>query len=477
MKVQTNQPSGVPPTGYPQDTESPSGSSKFSDVLDKKQTESSTTPSSNQGSTSSTQGSTNTQQPQQTQSNQQPQQAQGQPAANQPAPTAQGQPQAAAGQQPMMEAREAEVGDPFAPPAGPPPFPGQPGEMVARSLTPPGPQPAPMPAEFAQGLASPADPFAAAQELGLAQGPLDPGLRVGADGMPFAGAGQLPGMQTGEVRHPHGREFHERIGEHGIQGGEHAEVRGPHVREGAGDETVPLGEGGLLAGTGDPALAGQASAAHAAHVGRRGKKEAGDDKEFAVKKSDKQEKDELDDADPDVEKLPQGAMQAMLSQQPTPEVQAVERPRPLYEMQQIRSIVQEVRMVTKPGDKSQIEIQLTSKTLDGLQIKIERGEEGRMRIDFMTKNDDVAQLLSRNMQNLSQSLAAHGLRVSNIQVVNPAAQAIAASFAAQPRPIETFSSSSFSDSGRDDQSDRGDRGGRQQGGGDQQGQGGRRGRQ
>ncbi len=467
MKVQSNQPSGVPPTGYPQDTESTGGSSKFSEVLDKKSQSESSEPAntSQAANSSSAQNTNNAQQAQQT--------------SNQPAEpaAAQTQPQpAAASQQPLVEAPPADVTDPF---PGQEAFPGQGGEMVARSYTPPGAESGQMPAEFGQGLAGPPlDPFVSPEALTVAQNPLGSEPATGVDGMPLLPEGLppelMPGVLQGEMRHPRGAEFHERMGQRGIEGAGHVEGGGPHVREAAGDVTVPLGEGELLPGTGDPALTPEAAAAQAAHVARHGKEEGAEGKEFSLKTGDEEAEDELDAAEVESEKLAPGAMQALLSQQPTPEVQAVERPRPLHEMQQIRSIVQEVRMVAKPGDKTQIEIQLTSKTLDGLQIKIERGEEGRMQIDFVTRNDDVAQLLSRNMQNLSQSLAAHGLRVSNIQVVNPAAQAMAASFAAQPRPIETFASSA--DTGRDDRGDREERGGRQQGDG-QQGQGGRRGRQ
>ncbi|MFN0167306.1 MAG: flagellar hook-length control protein FliK [Bryobacteraceae bacterium] len=459
MKVQSNQPSGVPPAGPPQDTDPSGGSSKFSEVLDKKS-------HSESSSSSSAQDTSHTQQAQQTQqssSNQQAQTAQ---------PNQQTEPQPVASQQePMMEARQAEVGESFPPLPGEQPFPGQPGEMVARSFTPPG-------AAAGQGLAGPPlDPLASADALGVSTEPPVPGQAEGVEGVPLMTPGMAadkPAALPGAIGRPGGPEFQDAMVRRGIAGTGQPEG-GPHVQEAAGDATIPLGEGDLLPGGGDPALTPEAAAAQASRVARHGKEEGTEGKEFSLKKGDEEAEDELDAAEVESEKLAPGAMQAMLSQQQTPDVQAVERPRPLHEMQQIRSIVQEVRMVAKPGDKTQIDIQLTSKTLDGLQIKIERGEEGRMRIDFVTKNDDVAQLLSRNMQNLSQSLAAHGLRVSNIQIVNPAAQAMAASFAAQPRPIETFASSS--DSGRDDRGERGEREGRQQGGGDQQGQGGRRGRQ
>jgi len=151
--------------------------------------------------------------------------------------------------------------------------------------------------------------------------------------------------------------------------------------------------------------------------------------------------------------------------------QPVEAPRPLQDLQKIRALVQEVRLVSAPsGDKTQMDITLNSQTLDGLQIRIER-DEGRMNIQFATRSDEVAQLLTRNMQNLQQSLAAHGLRVANLQVVNPMAQAQAAP---QQFAIRT-GEAARSESGRQDSSDREGRGGGQgHGQGQGQGQDGRR---
>ncbi len=149
--------------------------------------------------------------------------------------------------------------------------------------------------------------------------------------------------------------------------------------------------------------------------------------------------------------------------------QPVEAPRPLQDLQKIRALVQEVRLASSPsGDKMQMDVTLNSQTLDGLQIRIER-EDGRMSIQFATRNDEVAQLLTRNMQNLQQSLAAHGLRVANLQVVNPLAQAQAAPQQFAMRTGEA----GRSESGRQDASDRQGRGGGQ-GQGQGQGQDGRR---
>lgn len=136
-------------------------------------------------------------------------------------------------------------------------------------------------------------------------------------------------------------------------------------------------------------------------------------------------------------------------------VQAPEAPRPLHDARIIRSLVQEIHLVAHPGGRTEMEIQLNSKTLEGLQIRIGH-EDGKLNIVFSTKSDDVSQLLNRNMANLTQSLAARGLQVANLQVVN-------VPFAAMPQqPVQV--QPAFRGGQRGSDSDRGGRQGRGQGG-------------
>jgi hypothetical protein len=241
--------------------------------------------------------------------------------------------------------------------------------------------------------------------------------------------------------------------------------QGPGM-EGVMGEGGPIGESGVP-GEGVLAEGGvfdEAMLAARGEVKEKGKKKKSDKDELFEKhvlRNMEQKEDELS-----AEEMAKMQVNAAI-QQPTfqlrpQEVQSVERPRPVYDAQAIRGIVQEVRMVASPGDKTRIEIQLTSKTLDGLNIKIDRNDEGRLAIQFNTLNNDVAQLLERNMMNLQQSLAANGLRVANLQIVNP-------TVSTQPMFQQTFTQPSAS---RESYS--GDReGGGQRGGGDSgQGQGG-----
>lgn len=151
--------------------------------------------------------------------------------------------------------------------------------------------------------------------------------------------------------------------------------------------------------------------------------------------------------------------------------QQVESPRPVYEARQIKGIVQEIQTVVHPGGKTQVDIQLNSQTLDGLQIRITRDDTGKIAIQFSTQSDDVSQLLDRNMGNLTQSLAGRGLQVAGIQIVNPALATPQAQMQAQAQvqaqaPNPVFQSS---ESRRDERESDRDRGGEGRGDGGQEG--------
>jgi len=274
--------------------------------------------------------------------------------------------------------------------------------------------------------------------------------------------------------------------------GEHARMKGlkgdgpvkPEGPDGMPGQPGAMGEDGIAGQgmEGELGVLGEAGAFDEALMAGRGEiKEKGkkkkSDKDEALRDHILKNLDKKDDEEvkaEDLAKLQAGALQQPTFQMKPPEVQAVERPRPVYDAQAIRGIVQEVRMVASPGDKSRIEIQLTSKTLEGLNIKIERNDEGRLAIQFNTMNNDVAQLLERNMMNLQQSLAANGLRVANMQVVNPV-------ISTQPMFQQTFTQSSSRENNSGDregggQGRGGEGGGQDQGGGSQGGGGGQQGR-
>ena len=81
----------------------------------------------------------------------------------------------------------------------------------------------------------------------------------------------------------------------------------------------------------------------------------------------------------------------------------------------IQALAKEIWHGVNAQGKEQIDIQLNSKVFDGLRIQIVRDSD-RLNIRFEGASDTVAQLLSRNVGALTESLAAHGVRVGHIRV-------------------------------------------------------------
>jgi flagellar hook-length control protein FliK len=111
-----------------------------------------------------------------------------------------------------------------------------------------------------------------------------------------------------------------------------------------------------------------------------------------------------------------GAMTAMsfLAQRETAP-SAIPKTAAAPEVRDLDGLVQEILVVTGPGKNPTVEVQFHSKTLDGLNVQITRnGDE--IAIRFMATSSSVAQLLSRNSNQLSQALEAKGLQVAPIRV-------------------------------------------------------------
>ena len=88
---------------------------------------------------------------------------------------------------------------------------------------------------------------------------------------------------------------------------------------------------------------------------------------------------------------------------------------PLGLKQPIQALAQEIWHGVNAQGQEQIDIQLNSKVFDGLKIQIVRDSD-RLNIRFEGASDTVAQLLNRNVGALTESLAAHGVRVGHIRV-------------------------------------------------------------
>jgi flagellar hook-length control protein FliK len=81
----------------------------------------------------------------------------------------------------------------------------------------------------------------------------------------------------------------------------------------------------------------------------------------------------------------------------------------------IQALAKEVWHSVNVQGQEQIDIHLNSKVFDGLRIEIVRDSD-RLNIRFEGASDTVAQLLNRNIGALTESLAAHGVRVGQIRV-------------------------------------------------------------
>ena len=94
---------------------------------------------------------------------------------------------------------------------------------------------------------------------------------------------------------------------------------------------------------------------------------------------------------------------------------AVTRPADVPEVRDLDGLVQEILVAAGPGSAPMVEVQFHSNTLDGLNVQVSKaGDE--ISIRFLTSSTSVAQLLSRNSEQLSQGLGARGLQVAPIQV-------------------------------------------------------------
>lgn len=84
----------------------------------------------------------------------------------------------------------------------------------------------------------------------------------------------------------------------------------------------------------------------------------------------------------------------------------------------LAQLVREISVVVNAPGQQQVHIELNSTALKGLQIRIDR-QEGAIAIQFQSTSDEVAQLLSKNIDGLTQGLADRGLNVSDIHIAGP----------------------------------------------------------
>lgn len=84
----------------------------------------------------------------------------------------------------------------------------------------------------------------------------------------------------------------------------------------------------------------------------------------------------------------------------------------------LAQLVREISVVVKAPGQQQVHIELNSTALKGLQIRIDR-QEGAIAIQFQSSSDEVARLLSKNVDALTQGLADRGVNLADIHIAGP----------------------------------------------------------
>jgi len=113
-----------------------------------------------------------------------------------------------------------------------------------------------------------------------------------------------------------------------------------------------------------------------------------------------------------------GLVQPQAAFEPSPQAAPVESKRTVGVPIALQELVREISVATNTAGNQQVHIELNSNVLKGLHIVVER-KDGAVAIQFQSASDEVARLLSRNADALSQGLADRGVSVANIQVTGP----------------------------------------------------------
>jgi flagellar hook-length control protein FliK len=81
----------------------------------------------------------------------------------------------------------------------------------------------------------------------------------------------------------------------------------------------------------------------------------------------------------------------------------------------LKALVHEVVVAAAPGKDPNVEIKFQSTTLEGLNVEVAKKGDA-ISIRFVTSSNSVAQLLARNLDQLSQGLASKSLNVGVIRI-------------------------------------------------------------
>ena len=86
---------------------------------------------------------------------------------------------------------------------------------------------------------------------------------------------------------------------------------------------------------------------------------------------------------------------------------------------QLQELAREISVTVNAAGQQQVHIELNSNVLKGLHIRIDR-QDGAVAIQFQSSSEEIATLLSKNAEALSEALVDRGVAVSNIRIAGPA---------------------------------------------------------
>jgi flagellar hook-length control protein FliK len=121
----------------------------------------------------------------------------------------------------------------------------------------------------------------------------------------------------------------------------------------------------------------------------------------------------------DVQPVPQ---QAAALDQVSPPVDALSRTSPIPDLEKlVGEIVQEIHSFQSADGSRHVDIQFDSKTLQGLHVHIEQ-RNNALAVQFSTRSDAVAALLTHHSRELGEALGSRGIKVSEVAVSRTTSQ-------------------------------------------------------
>jgi flagellar hook-length control protein FliK len=128
-----------------------------------------------------------------------------------------------------------------------------------------------------------------------------------------------------------------------------------------------------------------------------------------------------------------GMVQAPATFEPSLQAAQIESKRVVAVPVDLQQLVREISVAVNAAGNQQVHIELNSNVLKGLNIRIEK-QDGGMAIQFQSTSEQVAGLLIKNVEALSQGLADRGVSVADIRVAGPSDSARAQDYKGRSNP-------------------------------------------